>query len=238
MPNSLVSKNYNPIYKEIKQVITSARKTAVKQVNTTLVKTYFEIGRLIVEWEQGGEDRAKYGKETIANLSEKLSTEFGKGFSVDNLENMRKFYLTYKKSETVSRKFTLSWSHYVFLMRLDPEERSFYEIEATENNWSLRELKRQFDSGLYDRLRLSSDKEKIRQLATKGQLVTKPKDAIKDPYILEFLGLDEKAEYSESDLEQSIIDRMEDFLLELGKGFAFVKRQQRITLTAYLNVSF
>lgn len=142
---------------------------------------------------------------------------------------MRKFYLIYGKSETVSRKFDLSWSHYVFLIRLDEPERRFYEIESIGNNWSLRELKRQFDTALFDRLRLSRDKEGIKALSSKGQIVTKPQEAIKDPYILEFLGLKEESSYSENELEQAIIDKIEHFLLELGKGFTFVGRQQRFT---------
>jgi predicted nuclease of restriction endonuclease-like (RecB) superfamily len=194
-----------------------------------MVHTYYEIGRLIVDHEQKGQEKAKYGKETLKDLSGSLLDEFGKGFSVDNLENMRKFYLTYGKSETVSRKFDLSWSHYVFLMRLDKHERTFYEIEATQNHWSLRELKRQFNTALYDRLRLSMNKDEVKALNTKGQIITKPQDAVKDPYILEFLGLREDASYSESELEQAIINKIEHFLLELGKGFAFMGRQKRFT---------
>lgn len=181
--------------------------------------------------------RAEYGKYTLVTLSKRLTHEFGRGFSKDNLENMRKFYVAYSKAETLSRlsecnlEFKLSWSHYVFLMRLtDINERQFYEIEAYQNNWSLRELKRQFDTGLFQRLLLSKNKDKIQLLAKEGQLVQKPEDAIKDPYILEFLGFDEQAEYSESELEQKIIDKLESFLLELGKGYTFVARQKRITL--------
>jgi len=152
---------------------------------------------------------------------------------------MRKFYLTYRKTQTPSAElesstlkptsFTLSWSHYVFLMRLPEHERCFYEIEATENNWSLRELNRQFNSALYDRLRLSRDKEGVKALSENGQLINNPQDAVKDPYILEFLGLKEENSYTESELEQAIIDKIEHFLLELGKGFTFVGRQQRFT---------
>lgn len=217
------------LYQDIKTLLHNARNQVVRAVNTTMVHTYFEIGRLIVEHEQGGQEKAGYGKETLKDLSDSLLDEFGKGFSVDNLENMRKFYLTYGKSETVSRKFNLSWSHYVFLIRLDERERNFYELESTENNWSLRELKRQFDTALFDRLRLSKDKEGVKALNAKGQIVTKPQDAVKDPYVLEFLGLKEDASYSESELEQAIIDKIEHFLLELGKGFAFMGRQKRFT---------
>jgi len=171
-----------------------------------------------------------------------LTKEFGKGFSVDNLENMRRFYLVYRKSETLSRisendisetlssNFNLSWSHYLKLMRIDDvNERNFYAIEAFKNKWSVRELQRQFDSALYTRLVLSRDKEKVKELSEKGLVIEKPKDAIKDPYILEFIGLPEHAEYSESELEQELIDKLEHFLLELGNGFTFVARQKRIS---------
>ena len=217
------------LFNDIKTLLHSARTQVVRAVNSTMVETYFEVGKLIVEYSQKGQEKAVYGKETLKELSISLSNEFGKGFSVDNLENMRRFYIAYKKSETVSRKFTLSWSHYVFLIRLNEPERNFYEIEATQNHWSLRELKRQFNTALFDRIRLSKNKDEVKELSAKGQLITKPTDAVKDPYILEFLGLKEDASYSESELEQAIIDKIEHFLLELGKGFAFIGRQQRFT---------
>ena len=230
---------------KIKELLHQARYHVYQTINSTMTKTYWEIGRRIVEEEQGGKERAKYGKAIIKNLSRELTKEFGKGFSVDNLENMRKFYLTYSKSETLSRKFQLtygkgetvsnlfklSWSHYIFLTRINNEdERNFYEIESIENSWSLRELKRQFNSGLFERLLLSKDKSKIKELATKGQIIQNVSDLIKDPYILEFTGLPEQNNYSENDLEQKLIDKLEHFLLELGKGFAFVARQKRITI--------
>ena len=195
-----------------------------------MVKTYFEIGRLIVEDEQKGFERAEYGKETLKNLSVSLTKEFGKGFSATNLKQMKNFYLAYKISQTVSDQFKLSWSHYLVLMRMENlNERNFYEIEAINNNWSLRELKRQFNSALYERLVLSKNKEKVKELALKGQVIEKPSDVVKDPYILEFLGLEEKPNYSENDLETEIINKLEMFLLELGKGFTFVGRQVRFT---------
>ena len=195
-----------------------------------MVKTYFEIGRLIVEDEQKGFERAEYGKETLKNLSVRLTKEFGKGFSATNLKQMKNFYLAYKISQTVSDQFKLSWSHYLVLMRMENlNERNFYEIEAINNNWSLRELKRQFNSALYERLVLSKNKEKVKELALKGQVIEKPSDVVKDPYILEFLGLEEKPNYSENDLETEIINKLEMFLLELGKGFTFVGRQVRFT---------
>ncbi len=250
---------------QVRELIVSARHAAARTVNTLQVVTNFEIGRLIVEHEQEGEKRARYGKALLKQLAASLTMEFGKGFSQSNLEYMRRFYLLYQnrdpqigqtvsgqlpesvKSQTasgefhLSRKmeavsapsaydFTLSWSHYVFLISIDnPDERSFYEIEAGSQDWSLRELKRQFDSSLYERLVLSRDKEKVRELSDKGQVVEQPQDLFKDPYVLEFLGLDEESHYSESDLETAIIDKLEHFLLELGKGFLFEARQKRFT---------
>lgn len=216
----------------IEQLIAEAKKRTISAVNTAIVYTYYEIGKMIVEDEQQGEERAKYGKAILKDISLRLTNKFGRGFSVDNLENMRRFYLVYSNSETLSRNlgFTLSWSHYLKLIRIDnPEERRFYEIEARENNWSLRELQRQFDSSLYERLQLSRDKEGIRELSKKGQIIESPKDMIKDPYVLEFLGLQELPQYSESELEQRLIDNIQVFLLELGKGFTFVGRQVRFT---------
>lgn len=220
------------LYSKIADLIAFARRQVITAVNTTMVYTYFEIGRMIVEDEQQGQQRATYGKQVLKELSKKLSQEFGKGFSVENLDRMRFFYKSYatKISSTPLTKFSLSWSHYLKLMRIDNEaERNFYEIEAFNNNWSLRELDRQFDSGLYERLALSRDKEGVKQLSAKGQIIEKPADIIKDPYILEFLGLPEKAIYSESKLENQLIDELETFLLELGKGFTFVGRQVRFT---------
>ena len=221
----------NNIYQEIKELLYSAKNRVYQTINTTMTETYFQIGKRIVEEEQGGETRAEYGKSLLKLLSVQLINEFGKGFSVDNLENMRRFYLAFQKSETVSRKFELSWSHYIFLTRIENiNERNFYEIESIENSWSLRELKRQFDSGLFERLKLSSDKQKVKELSLNGQVIQTAQDLIKDPYILEFVGLPELSLYSESELEQKLIDKLEHFLLELGKGFTFVARQKRITI--------
>ncbi len=224
------------IFLNIKSLIESARSRVLKEINISMVHTYFEIGKIIVELKQNGDSRAEYGKSVLKNISTKLAENFGKGFSVDNIENMRRFYVAYSKSEKASRKFNaynfqLSWSHYLKLMRIpDEAERKFYELEAIENNWSLRELKRQSDSALYQRLVLSRDKNKIKELSEKGLQINNPKDAIKDPYILEFIGLPEQKNYSESDLESKLIDKLEHFLLELGKGFTFVARQKRITI--------
>ncbi len=234
---------------QISELITHARNAAARTVNTLQVITNFEIGRLIVEQEQHGTERAEYGKALLEELSAALTQEFGRGFSRRNLSNMRQFYLVYRDrpqiSQTASAKlsadtsnqaslapstqteiwqtvsakseaWTLSWSHYLLLMGIeDSDERSFYEIEATTQGWSLRELKRQFDSSLYERLALSRDKEGIRELSQEGQIVTQPEQVLKDTYVLEFLGLREETNYSERELETAIIDKLEAFLLEL-----------------------
>lgn len=230
------------IAERIEQLITEARKRVITTVNTTMVYTYYEIGRIIVEDEQQGEKRAEYGKSLLKELAQRLTRKFGKGFSAQSLANMRQFYLTYSQNQIFSSairkssndsnlpQFTLSWTHYLRLMRIDnTDERHFYEIEATQNNWSVRELQRQFDSSLYERLALSRDKESIIKLSYEGQIIEKPQDIIKDPYILEFVGLPELPQYSESELEQRLIDNLQTFLLELGKGFTFVGRQVRFT---------
>ena len=218
------------IYEEIHELLSKARQNIISNINSTMTKTYFLIGKRIVEEEQNGNKRAEYGKNLIKILSEKLTKEFGKGFSQRNLEQMRTFYVRYSIPQTLSAEFKLSWSHYLILMRIENiSTRNFYEIEAIQNNWSLRELKRQVNSSLYERLVLSKDKEKVKELAVKGQIIEKPEDIIKDPYILEFLGLDEKSDYSENKLETEIIDKLEMFLLELGKCFTIVGRQVRFT---------
>ena len=226
---------------DIKSLLSDARNSVYQVINTTMTETYWEIGKRIVEEEQDGEARAEYGKRLIKNLSDELGKAFGKGFSVDNLENMRRFYLAYsnsetpsrvlEKSETLSHQFKLSWSHYIFLTRINhKDERNFYEIESIQNSWTLRELKRQFNSGWYERLQLSTDKPKLKELSKNGQIIQTADDLIKDPYILEFVGLPVQSSYSESELEQKLIDKLEHFLLELGKGFTFVSRQKRITI--------
>ena len=221
----------NNLVTEIKTLLQNARNSVYKSINSTMTQTYYEIGRRIVEEEQQGKQRAQYGKALLEHLSQELSIEFGKGFSKDNLKSMRRFYIAYQKSETVSNQFKLSWSHYIFLSKItNIDERSFYEIEAIEGSWSLRELKRQFDSGLFERLSLSYDKTKVKELSEKGYVVESAKEMIKDPYILEFVGLPVLSHYSESELEQRLIDKLEHFLLELGKGFTFVARQKRITI--------
>jgi predicted nuclease of restriction endonuclease-like (RecB) superfamily len=222
--------NTDQLYDKVAQLIEQARKQVATAVNLAMVYTYFDIGRMIVEDEQQGKQKAQYGKYIIKDLAKKLTGRFGKGFSVDNLENMRKFYLTYSISETPSRKFTLSWSHYLILMKIkNPNERSFYDIEATDNQWSIRHLQRQYHSSLFERLALSRDKEGVKQLSQKGQVIETAQDVIKDPLVLEFLGLREEHQYSENDLETRIIDKLQHFMLELGKGFTFVGRQVRFS---------
>lgn len=162
----------NNIYQEIKELLYSAKNRVYQTINTTMTQTYFQIGKRIVEEEQGGEIRAEYGSALLKNLSSELIKEFGKGYSEQNLKNMRQFYLIYQKRQTMSSEFKLSWSHYIFLTRIENiDERNFYEIESIENSWSLRELKRQFDSGLFERLKLSSDKQKVKELSLNGQVI-------------------------------------------------------------------
>lgn len=222
--------NNQKLYKKIIELLNQARKSVVQTINNTMAMTYFEIGKMIVEEEQHGKEKSEYGKQVLKELSGRLVTEFGKGFSETNLKQMRQFYINYSIRQTVSDEFKLTWSHYLKLMRIaDINERNFYEIEAIKNNWSLRELQRQYDSALYTRLALSKNKEEVISLGQRGQIIEKNKDLIKDPYILEFLGLPDKSFYSESDLEQKLIDKLEHFLLELGNGFTFVARQKRIT---------
>jgi len=219
-------------YQQVSDLLKQARENVVRTVNTTMVHTYFEIGRMIIEEEQNGSHRAEYGKQVLKELSKKLSKDFGKGFSTDNLERMKKLYILYSNpiSAKALRKFTLSWSHYLLLMRIQNEnERNFYEIEAFSNKWSLKELERQYNSNLYNRLALSRDKEGVKQLSEKGQIIEKAIDIIKDPYVLEFLNLPESNSYSETELEEKLINKLEHFLLELGKGFTFVGRQVRFT---------
>ncbi|MBT9549159.1 MAG: DUF1016 family protein [Candidatus Sericytochromatia bacterium] len=248
----------NTLYAQIRALVLAARKTVARGVDLVQVQTNFEIGRHIVEHEQQGEARAAYGKELLTRLAERLTKEFGKGFARSNIAYMRSFYLLYHEEvqqteletsflpmqgtntnnakivQTVSGqfkpRFSLSWSHYVFLLGIkNAEERRFYEIEATSQSWTLRELRRQFDTSLYERLALSRDKEGIRKLAQEGQLVNQPQDILKEPLVLEFLGLAEQPRFSESELESAIINQIERFLLELGKGFLFEARQKRFS---------
>lgn len=232
------------------ELIHYSRSVVQREVNLIQVITYFTLGKWIVEVQQDGECRAQYGKKVLIVLSEVLNKQFKKGFSVATLTNIRKFYLTYQSRipEAVVREFMirksqppvtklekeslfqLSWSHYLILMRIEnEEERNFYEQQALKEGWGKRELQRQYGSSLYERLLIGKDKEKILATSQKGQIIEKPGDIVKDPYVLEFLGLDEKIDFSETELETRLINHLQEFLLELGTGFAFVARQKRFT---------
>lgn len=222
----------NPIILEIRDVLNSARINVAQKVNSELLATYWNIGRIICEHEQSTPERADYGVQTLKELSKELTKEFGKGFSRANLYNMRLFYQSYKKIQTLSGK--LSWSHYCELLSVsDAEKRNFYEKEVINASWSVRELKRQIESSLFERLLLSkgnADKEKVLSLALRGNEISDPSDIIRDPYVFEFLGLPEDRPIMESDLERALVQQIEKFLLELGRGFMFVGTQQRITV--------
>lgn len=220
--------NYKSLLKNIGQAIKTARQSAVKAVNTALVQVNWEIGRHIIEFEQDGQERAEYGSDLLARLSKDLSLLHGKGFGRRNVLDMRRFYLAYPKWQTVSA--ILSWSHFIVLLSIsDNKARKFYEKQAIHENWSKRELERQIDSSLYERLALSRDKKTVLQLSKKRQLIKHPREVIKDPYILDFLKISQNLRITEKQLEQKIIDNLQLFLLELGKGFAFVGRQYKIS---------
>lgn len=224
----------------IAKVVEQSRAHVERSVNVAMCVTYYEVGRLIVEQEQSGASRATYGKRLLNALQAYLTERCGKGWSVGNLKNARQFYQVYSPSirqsligeselrQSLSANFTLSWTHYLILMRIKNEDvRRFYEIEATNQQWSVRHLKRQVDSSLYERLALSRDKEEIMFLALEGQTIEEPRDMLKNPLVLEFLDLEQHPAYSESDLESAIIANLQKFLLELGKGFLFESRQKR-----------
>lgn len=243
--------NIESLYGQVKGLVDAARLKAFKQINLIQIITNLLIGKSIVDDEQEGNVRAKYGKAILKKLSARLTEEYGRGFSVDNLENMRKFYLRFgdRISESVLRKlgnqkseswirilgdeevpFKLTWTHYLILMRIEnADERNFYEIEAYNEGWDYRTLQRQYHSSLYERLALSRNKKSVLQLAQNGNVIRKPEDLLKQPTVLEFLGMEEKSEYVESDLETAIINKMQAFLMEMGKGFLFEKRQKRFT---------
>ena len=229
MNQELKPENYKGLIKDIGKILEDSRTKAFRAVNEILVKTYWEIGRRIVVFEQQGKERAEYGSYLLEKLSKDLRLRHGKGFSRSNITYMRLFYLKYQKSETLSHQ--LSWSHYFELLKIEEDlERSFYEKQCINENWSVRELKRQIDSALFYRLALSKNKEKVLELSKKGQLIEKAEDLIKDPYVFEFLDIQENHHYSEKEIEQKLIDNLQRFLLELGKGFTFVSRQFRISL--------
>lgn len=217
------------IYQQIREVLIQARSRALQAVNTEMVACYWQIGRLIVEEEQRGKARAGYGKRLIQELSIRLRKEFGRGFDKSNIWNMRAFFICFPKIDALRRE--LSWTHYRLLLRVESSDaRGFYEAEAVNSRWSTRELERQINSLLFERLALSRDRDGVLELAKRGHEVQQPADLVKDPYILEFTGIKQDDRFLEKDLETALIDKLRQFLLELGKGFAFMARQQRITL--------
>lgn len=235
---TLIISHVENLTQRIESLLIEARKRVATSVNSTLVYTYFEVGRYIVEEEQQGHNRATYGKRILQHVSQRLTEHFGNGWSYSNLRQMRQFYVVYSKMPTnkssnlttTGCQFVLPWTHYQILMRIDnPDERRFYEIEAYKQTWSKRQLQRQYASSLYERLALSRDKDKVMRLANEGQTITTADDIIKNPITLEFLGLKPDSSYSESDLESAIITRLQQFLLEMGKGFLFEARQKRFT---------
>lgn len=219
----------NSLYQEVREIITSARQNAVRSVDFCRVQMYWQIGRRILEEEQKGKERADYGSYLLKNLAKKLEPEYGSGFSVRQLEMCRQFYRIYPIANTVCSQ--LNWSQYKLLITIPDEyKREYYQLEAVNNAWTKRELERQINSQLYERLLLSNDKESVLAVARKERIPQAPQEIIKDPMVLEFLGLERKAEYYEKDLEQALITHLQKFLLELGNGFTFVARQKRILI--------
>lgn len=218
----------NHIFDDIKELVINSRNKVYQTVNTEMLNLYWNIGKLIMKI-QKGDERASYGEVVLEKLSQRLTVEFGKGFSKRNLERMRKLYICFPIATTVLSQ--LSWSHYLELIKIDEEtKRNFYLSECINSKWSVRELQRQKDSLLYERLTMTSDKEKILELSLKGQVLKTSKDLVKDPFVLEFLDIKENTDYLESDLEKNIIEHLKEFLLELGKGFTYVGNQVRLTL--------
>jgi len=248
---SINSFSYKDFFDNVARLIEQARTYVGRTADLTMCVTYFEVGRLIVEQEQGGKVRAEYGRGLLKELSEFLNERFGKGFSETNLRNARKFFQIYSSSiqQILSAEldiqkmpsiykvlldnpipFKLSWSHYQILMRIkNDDERSFYEIEAANQQWTVKQLQRQYGSSLYERLALSRDKDEVMRLSKEGQSIKTPHDLLRSPFVLEFLGMEESSAYSETDLESAIISKLQAFLLELGKGFLFEARQKRFT---------
>lgn len=223
------TKSVVSVYSRIRNILETARSTAYRAVNFAMVQAYWNIGRVIVEEEQRGKVKAEYGKQLIAELSRRLTADFGRGFDPSNLWHMRSFYLSFPILDALRRELT--WTHYRLLLKVElPEVRKFYLDECIASNWSTRQLERQINSFYYERLLASRDKRPVRAEIQKLEPGTEPKDIIKDPYVLEFLDIKESKKYLETDLEQGLIDKLHDFLLELGKGFSFVARQKMITI--------
>ncbi len=227
LPDS--SPEYHNLLLHVGETLENGRAKAVAAVNSAAVLTYWEIGRNIVEYEQDGSIKAEYGAELLKRLSRDLTDMYGKGFSHSNLIYMRKLYLTYPKSQTLSD--FLSWSQYIELLKIDdPLERSFYEKEAESGHWGVRELKRQMKSMLFQRLALSADREEVLRLAKEGEIIERPEDILRDPYVFEFTGLPQLPVYTEGDLEDALVNNLSMFFLELGKGFTYVGRQQKMVI--------
>ncbi|MEG1141748.1 MAG: PDDEXK nuclease domain-containing protein [Clostridia bacterium] len=224
--NSL--ENINPLFEDIKRLVINSRNKVYYTINVEMINLYWNIGKAIMEIQQGDE-RASYGNTVLEKLSNKLTNEFGKGFSIINLRRMRKFYSLFPIQSSVMNE--LSWTHYLEIIKIDKEnKRDFYINECIDSKWSVRELQRQIGSLLYERLLISADNKKVLELSSKGQLLKSSKDLVKDPFVLEFLDIKENTRYLESDLEKNILEHLKEFLLELGKGFMFVGSQVRITL--------
>jgi len=231
MKNAVELQNagYRELVSQISETFTDGQRKAVHAVNSFLVETYWKIGQFIVEYEQGGSGKAEYGKRLLEQLSKDLSLLHGKGFGVSNIYRMRQFYLTFPILAEVPQK--LSWTHFVELLKIDdPLERSFYLHQTIYENWSTTQLIRQKKTSLFLRLAASKDKEGILKLAQQGQIIEKPSDLIREPYITDFLEIPEPYNVSETEIEERIISKMQHFLLEMGKGFAFVGRQYRMML--------
>lgn len=223
------TKSLETVYSGIKKILEEARSNAYRAVNFAMVQAYWNIGRMIVEEEQKGRQRADYGKALVKELSKRLSLDYGKGFNVRNLWYMRSFYLIFPKLNALRAE--LSWTHYRLLLKLENKNaRNFYLHETAEANWSTRQLERQINSLYYERLISSKDKKPVMKEAVRNSAPARPEDLIKDPYILEFLNLKEERSFFEKDLEKGLIGKLQDFLLELGKGFSFIARQKRITI--------
>ena len=224
-----VNPNYEALLHHVGNTLEQGRSRAAAAVNTAVVATYWEIGRQIVEYEQGGSTKAEYGSALLKKLSRDLTDLYGSGFGMSNINKMRKLYLTYPILQTVSAK--LSWSHYVELLKIeDPLERSFYEKEAESERWGVRELKRQMNSMLFHRLALSTDRAEVLRLAKEGEIIERPEDILREPYIFEFTGLPQLPVYKEGDLEEALVNNLSMFFLELGKGFTYVGRQQKMVI--------
>jgi predicted nuclease of restriction endonuclease-like (RecB) superfamily len=224
--------HYSSLKIQITDLLQQARKQVIKNINTTIVQTYRHIGKYIVEYEQGGADRAEYGSELLQRLSNDLTEQFGKGFSTRTLYKFKQFFLSFPNfARNAGEIQNIGRGHITRIMSLkNPDEQKFFMIEVAKEKWSLRELNRQINSALYERLMLSKDKKGVMKLAKEGEIIETPQDIIRQPYILEFLGLEAHHKYTEKDLESAIINNLQYFLLEMGKGFSFVARQRRIKL--------